>query len=142
MNSNKTQVQNLYYQKIAGPMAPFCNNALVHFKDNGDGSRSAHINAYLPALAKSSIKVIIESNAIIKNTRVEKQLSGDSLKGTKIKVLYTSKKGGGAYYLWQIGFDYTSDTNEDFRGVQEVVLIDTDPETTRGTVTTVKDPGT
>ena len=139
MKTTKPTATELYYQKIAGPLYPFCDNALVHFKDIGGGKKKAFINAYLPTLVEDKITVSIHDEQQIRNTEVERQLSKGPLIGTLITLTYKSQKGTGSYYLWQIAFTYESKYPV---GVEDVVLVDTDPETSRGTVTTVKAPGT
>ncbi|WP_421894887.1 hypothetical protein [Marinoscillum sp.] len=139
MKTTNTTAKELYYQKIAGPLYPFCDNAMVHFEDIGGGRKKAYINAYLPTLVEDKISIGIHDEQQIKHTEVERQLNKGPLMGTLITITYKSQKGTGSYFLWQIGFTYESKHPV---GVEDVVLVDTDPETSRGTVTTVKDPGT
>ncbi len=138
MKKKKQEVKNLYYQQVAGPMAPFIDEALVHIRDSGNHTRAAFVHAYLPTLEKGGIKVEIEEGTEMPNVKVQQQAKrGETLKGTTITIVYTSKKGAENYYLWQIGFSYSSEVDY---GLDDVILKDLDPETTRGTVTTVEDP--
>lgn len=130
---------------VNGLAEALCDDAMVHAEKivtgPGVATYKVHVQAYLPKLEANFPAPQIDISE--DTSTINFELIEGSFTARTVKVIYTSQAEGTApYSLWAFDIEYSMAVTGEMHQAEflKIVLHNTDPETTRGTVTTVDDP--